>query len=268
MANLGVALVSAGDRVIVVDADMRRPTLHEIFGRPNVVGLSDLLSDGRNGGHGESAIPLQETGFDNLRLLSAGRSPIDPTTLLASPCLLTLLASLKEQADIILIDSAPILEAPDAKLIAGLVDATLLVASVGVTKHLSVRRAKEALLENSSANLLGTVVNRVKRKDDHYYYSTYARDGRQRRRRIWRRSDTRDYLTPGEAAQILGISKAMCRQWCRSGRLPATREWLWWRIDRDGFEQALRDTWGIELQYERGSEQVDDEASSGKDETT
>jgi len=78
------------------------------------------------------SVPLQETGFDNLYLLSAGRPPADPTALLTSPRLLALLESLREQGDVILIDSPPVLGPPDATVLATLAEGTILVVSAGL----------------------------------------------------------------------------------------------------------------------------------------
>jgi succinoglycan biosynthesis transport protein ExoP len=255
VANLAVALASGGSRVIVVDSDMRRPALHELLRQTNIIGLSEMLSGMGDGDIEPAAIPLQDTSFENLRLLSAGRLAADPTALLTSSRLPALLASLKDEADIVLIDSPPILEAPDARLVATLVEGTILVASAGNTRMEAVQRAKEELLAHEGVNLLGIVVNRVKQRKD-YYYSTYVRGGRQKGPKSRGQDDSKGWLTPGEAAEVLGISKSMTREWCKNGRLPATRKWLSWRIDWDGFAQMLEDTWDVKSRPRRAGKKV------------
>jgi capsular exopolysaccharide synthesis family protein len=245
VANLAIALAAEGNCVIVVDCDMRRPALHELFGQMNVVGLSEVLRGVYDAGDAPAVIPLQETDFENLRLLSAGRPPADPTALLTSARLPALLADLESQADVVLVDSPPVLKVPDARRVATLVEGTVLVASAGVTRRESVQRAKKELLAQEGINLLGIVINRVKREGD--YYSHYARGTGRSRVKRWRRNGDREWLKPGEAAEILGISKSMSREWCKNGQLPATRKWLWWRVDRGKFAQMLKDTWDIDL---------------------
>ena len=250
-ANLAVALAASGNRVIAVDIDMRRPALHELFNQMNVIGLSEILSSMDDGEGLKPPIPLQKTDFENLRLLSAGRPPADPTALLTSSRLPALLAYLKDQADIVLIDSPPALETPDARLVATMAEGAILVASDGVTRRELVQRAKDELLAKD-VNLLGIVVNRVKRKDD--YYSSPIRSGKHREAKSWGQNGTKGWLTPKEVAEVLGISKSMTREWCKSGRLPAAKKGLWWRVDRDKFAQMLEDTWDVKLGPRRASE--------------
>jgi succinoglycan biosynthesis transport protein ExoP len=244
VANLAVALASAGNRVIAIDTDMRRATLHECFDLLNVAGLSDVLAGQRGDAEEPPAVPLQETELDNLRVLSAGRSPIDPIALLTSSRFPALLESLKDQADIILLDSPPVLGLPEATVLATLVEGTILVLSAGLTKRESARQAKDRLLAQRGVNLLGVVVNRVKR-DSSYYYSS-PRHSRRRGRAKWIKQDgTGKRMTVGEVSQWLGISKSMTREWCKSGRLPAIKKGLWWRVDRNKFKHMLEDTWEI-----------------------
>lgn len=243
LVNLAIVLTSAGNRVIVVDADMRRPTLHALFDRPNVVGLADVLTDRQDGGGEDTfSVPLQETGFDNLYLLSAGRPPADPTALLTSPRFSKLLVFLKDHGDVILLDSPPVLTTPDATVIATQVDGTILVGSVGFTKRELVRQARDQLLAQQSVNLLGLTVNRAKLDGSYSYYGPDRKDNR-----LKKKVDSDDaFLTLGEAAARLGISKDQARRWCKSGRLPAVRKWLlWWRVDPVEIKRMLEDTWEI-----------------------
>lgn len=246
LANLAVVLASAGNHVIAVDADMRRPSLHELFDRPNVTGLADVLSDYEVDGENSLSVPLQETDFDNLYLLSAGRPAADPGTLLTSPRFPAVLESLRGRGDLILIDSPPVLGPPDATVLATLVEGTILVVSVGFTRRELVRQARDRLLAQQGVNLLGLTINRAKLNGSYSYYSSDRGSEEPRRRR---RKGDEAWLTLSEAAARLGIGKDQTRRWCKSGRLPAVRKWLlWWRIDPDEIERMLEDTWEIKVE--------------------
>jgi succinoglycan biosynthesis transport protein ExoP len=238
LAHLALVLASAGDRVIVVDADMRKPSLHEIFDRPNVRGLADVLSNDERDAEDSLPVPLQETEFDNVYLLSAGRPPADPATLLTSSRLPSLVESLRGRGDVILIDSPPVLGPPDATVLATLAEGTVLVVSAGLTKREVLQQAKDRLLGQQGVNLLGLTVNRVKLDGSYYYSSSDRGDGESKRRK---RSGDEAWITLGEAAERLGVGKDVARRWCKNGRLPAARKVLWWRVDRDGLERIISD---------------------------
>ena len=238
LANLAVVLASAGNRVIVVDADMRRPSLHELFDQPNVTGLAEILNSRQVGDDNTLSAPLQETGFDNLYLLSAGRPPKDPGTLLTSPRFPALLEFLKDQGDVILVDSPPVLGPPDATVLATMVEGTILVASVGLTRRELIQQAKDRLYAQRGVNLLGITVNRA-RLDGSYYDSDRGSE------ELMPEGERGDgaWLTLSDAAVRLGISKDQAQRWCKSGRLPATKKWLlWWRVEADKLERMLEDT--------------------------
>jgi len=236
LANLAVAWASAGQRVIAVDADMRKPSLHELFDCPNVTGLADVLSGQGVEGGDFLSVPLQETGLDNLRLLSSGRPPGDPAALLTSPRFPALLESLSDQADIVLVDSPPVLGPPDATILSTLVEGTILVVSTGLTRYEWIQRAGDRLTAQRGVNLLGVVVNRVKFRRSYYDYRP-APESRHPKRRS--RGSERAWLTPGEAAERLGVSEDQARRWCKSGRLSAVRHGLAWQVDRDALERML-----------------------------
>jgi succinoglycan biosynthesis transport protein ExoP len=238
LAHLALVLASAGNRVVAVDADMRKPSLHEIFDRPNITGLADVLSNAEGDEEGFLPALLQDTDFDNVYLLSAGRPPADPAALLTSPRLPALLDSLTDRGDVILIDSPPVLGPPDAAVLATLVEGTILVASAGFTKRELIQQARDRLLVQQGVNLLGLTVNRAKLDGRHYRPSP----GRRSRKPKWgKRKDDKPWLGLGEAAERLGISRRRVRRWCRSGRLPAARKVLWWQVERDGLERMIED---------------------------
>jgi capsular exopolysaccharide synthesis family protein len=153
LANLSVILAEGGRKVILVDGDLRRPELHEVFGVPNSTGLSDLLQ--QDGELGE--LPLQATVADSLSLLTSGQPPQNPSVLLGAKQTEKVIHALTEQADLVLFNAPPVLAVTDASLLASQVDGTLLVIRAGGTQREHVQRAK-TLLEKVNARLIGAVL--------------------------------------------------------------------------------------------------------------
>jgi non-specific protein-tyrosine kinase len=151
LANLGVISAQGGKRVILVDADLRRPKLHEVFGVSNERGLATALVDE------SAALPIFDTEIANLRVVPAGPTPTNPADLLASERMDAIIAQLKEQADVVLFDAAPLIAVTDGALLATKVDGVLLVARAGHTKREFVERAKDVLAK-VNANLVGSVL--------------------------------------------------------------------------------------------------------------
>lgn len=235
LAHLAIALTAAGYRVIAVDVDLRRPSLHEFFEMPNVVGLADLLGGPR--AERRPAEVLQATGIENLWLLPAGRAAIEPTLLVGSRRFQAVLEELRRYADVVLLDSPPVLGPPEATLLASMADAALLVVDDGITRHAAARKARDRLMGQEGVCLLGVVFNRVRSASYGYPYGYYGSSGRNGRPR--RRHRQRPYLTVAEAADRLGVSRETVRYWCRTGRLPATRFGLWWRIRPQDVERLI-----------------------------
>ena len=151
LSNLAVSIAQAGRRVILVDGDLRHPRLHELFGLDNRQGLTTVVSQA--GGD----IPLQESGVNGLRVLAAGPLPDIPADLIASPAVETLIATLREQADIVLFDAPPVVTVTDAAVLASKVDGVLLVINAGRTRREYAQRAK-ALLAQVHARVVGAVL--------------------------------------------------------------------------------------------------------------
>jgi capsular exopolysaccharide synthesis family protein len=173
LANLAVAIAQAGKKVILVDCDLRRPSLHGFFNARNTPGFTDMMRDDAL----MQKPPLQETGVANLFLLSSGTIPPNPAELIASRKMNQVIAALQDQADVVLFDAPPIIAVTDAALLATKVDATLLVISAGKTKRDHAKKAK-ALLEKVNAHLIGTVLNNVKGETSLYqYYSNEEKAG-------------------------------------------------------------------------------------------
>jgi capsular exopolysaccharide synthesis family protein len=153
---------------VLVDCDLRRPSLHQIFGARSTVGFTDMMRDDAL----MAKPPLQATAVTGLTLLTSGTLPPNPSELLASRRMGELIAALQGQADVILFDAPPIVAVTDAAVLASKVDAVLLVISAGRTKRDHARKAK-ALLEKVNARLVGTVLNNVKGESSLYqYYSS------------------------------------------------------------------------------------------------
>ena len=154
LANLGVAFARAGQQVALVCCDLRRPSLHEFFGLTNDVGFTSVLL-----GKVPLTAALQEVPEqDRLYVLASGPLPPNPSELLASRRAREVLASLRVEADIVLIDSPPVLPVSDALVIAGLVDLTVLVCAAGRTSAKEATRAIEALAQVDAA-LAGVILN-------------------------------------------------------------------------------------------------------------
>ena len=155
VANLGVALAESGSRVLLVDADLRRPGLHRVFDLPLTPGLSNaLLAE-------ETDPTVLETGVAGLSVLSAGDPPPSPGEFVASSRLQRLLSQLRSTFDYVLLDTAPVTLVADAAVLAPSVDGVILVVSAGKTKRDLVRRAREQL-EVVGARVLGVVLNNAR----------------------------------------------------------------------------------------------------------
>lgn len=156
LANLAVAFARAGHSVTVICCDLRRPRIHEFFGLPNDIGFTSLLL-------GEASLvdalqPVPEER--NLAVLSAGPPPPNPSELLSTGRAREVITSIEKSADLVLIDSPPVLPVSDALIVSGMVDATLLVASVKSSSRRELHRAIE-ILRQLDAPLIGTVLNNL-----------------------------------------------------------------------------------------------------------
>ncbi len=169
-AHLAAAIASAGESVIIVDTDLRRPTQHLFFGVPNSFGLTGvLLSEVDSPEAG-----LIETGVKGLRVLPSGPLPPNPSELLTSANMRGLVEKLGAMADYVIFDSPPLFAVTDASILASETDGTILVLDVGHTRSEALRRASKAL-EQAGARRLGVVLNKAKRKAaGAYQYGYYG----------------------------------------------------------------------------------------------
>lgn len=167
-SNLAHVIAEAGRRVILVDADLRRPSLHRIFGLDRTDGLTGMLvrSEELNG-HGNQA-----TELPNLTLVASGPTPPRPADLLASTRLRDVIGHFTHESDLVVIDSPPILAVTDAAIISTATDGVVLVVDPARSKRRDLVRAREAV-EAVGGRILGVVINRLTKQGSGYYYYYY-----------------------------------------------------------------------------------------------
>jgi capsular exopolysaccharide synthesis family protein len=154
LANIAVTMAQGERRTILVDADLRRPCLHEMFGSANDQGLTNMIVE-------EAALddpPLAAAGVDNLWLLPSGPLPPNPADILGSRKMEQVIAALKARADIVLFDAPPVVAVTDAAVLGTKVDGVLLVVCAGRTRREHAQQAKE-LLERVHVRIVGAVLN-------------------------------------------------------------------------------------------------------------
>ncbi len=182
-ANLAVVMAQSGKRVVLVDSDLRRPVQHKYFGLSDQRGLTTALMDGQ----APVEEYLQATEIDNLRVMSSGPLAPNPAELLGSQRMAQVLDELKQHADILILDSPPVMVVTDPVLLARQVDGTLLVVDAGNTRRAVLARALDAL-RAANARLLGVALNRISTSRSGYYSYAYqytyyyAGDGQRKKR--------------------------------------------------------------------------------------
>lgn len=163
-ANLAIVYAQQGKRVLLIDADLRKPTMHYTFRLDNLRGLSNLLV-------GEVTLEeaVNSTDIDTLDVMTCGPIPPNPSELLGSRKMETLLREAKLSYDLVVFDTPPVLAVTDAQILANLVDGSVLVVRSGKTEIEPAQKAKEALAP-AKAKLLGVVLNDREKKASNYYY--------------------------------------------------------------------------------------------------
>jgi succinoglycan biosynthesis transport protein ExoP len=169
-ANLATAMARDGKRVILIDADLRSPSVHRLLGAPLSPGLSEVLA-----GMATLDAVLQPTEIENLRIISAGSIPPNPAELLSSRAFEEVIEQLDQRADVLIFDTPPCVPVIDPALVAGRMDAVILVLQVGETRRGSVKQTIE-LLRQTRTRVLGVVFNQVRPHARGYYYSHYDYD--------------------------------------------------------------------------------------------
>jgi capsular exopolysaccharide synthesis family protein len=167
-ANLGVVFAQQGKKVLLVDGDLRKPTVHYTFKLDNRIGLSTVLV-------GDKMLEeaVKETDVHNLNILTCGPIPPNPSELLGSNSMKQIVQLAQETYDVIIFDTPPVLAVTDAQILANICDGSIIVARSEQTEYEAVQKAKE-LLEPAHAKLLGIVLNDVpqKKSNTYYYYGS------------------------------------------------------------------------------------------------
>lgn len=166
LANIAVSMAQAGRKVLILDCDLRKPVQHSAF-RLTGKGLTNALAEGM-----PVTSLIQETDIKNLRVVTSGPIPPNPSELLGTSQMQQILNSLKEQCDVLLIDAPPVVAVTDASVLAARTDGVILVVNSGTTRPEMVQKAKDLLIK-AHGDILGVVLNRVEidaDQADYYYY--------------------------------------------------------------------------------------------------
>jgi len=166
IANTAVALAQSGKRVILIDCDLRKPVQHQIFNKKNR-GLTNILAE-----EVHAYRFIQDTQVENLRLLTSGPIPPNPSELLGSTKMQELIDYLKTQADYVIFDTPPVIAASDACVLASKADGVILVISSGTIRPEMAQKAKDLLIK-AKGNLVGVILNRIEIEDELAYYYYY-----------------------------------------------------------------------------------------------
>ena len=167
-SNLAIAMAQSGQRTLIIDADFRRPSQHQIFGIDKKVGLSGVLA-----GSQTLAGAIRRTFTESLHIMTCGHDVANPSELLGSDEFRDILTSLAGMYDRIIIDAPPVMSVTDACILAAITDVTMLVLRANLSTRRGARAAHDALLR-IGANILGVVVNDVSSKNGNYAYYGYS----------------------------------------------------------------------------------------------
>nr|WP_318509307.1 CpsD/CapB family tyrosine-protein kinase [Bacillus sp. T3] len=163
-ANLAITFAQQGKRVLMVDADMRKPTVHYTFQVQNIYGLTNVLT---------KTVPFEHaicvSDVENLEILTSGPIPPNPAELLASKAMLDFITTIERQYDMVIFDSPPVLAVADAQILANLCEGIIMVVSSGKTEIDAAAKAKE-MLAGAKGKVLGAVLNNKKLEKSNYYY--------------------------------------------------------------------------------------------------
>lgn len=172
-SNLAVVTAQAGKKTIIVDGDLRKPTVHRVFQVSNLIGVTNVLLK-----EFELSDAIQKSSIQHLDVLTSGPIPPNPADVVGSEAMRTLIASLTSQYELVIIDSPPILSVTDVRLLARAVDGLLFVVGSGIVKRQALTKAQEAL-QLSGTRILGSVINKKKlsKMEQKNYYYEYGENG-------------------------------------------------------------------------------------------
>ena len=172
-ANLAVTLAQSGQRVTLVDADLRRPSQHKVFGLSNTTGLMTILMDVNV----NLSDVLQSTEVENLRVMTVGPTPPNPSEMLGSKRMGYLIEALQHETDVVVFDSPPLLAVTDAAVLGARLDGVVMVVNAGRTRRVHLRHGQE-ILDTVGAHVIGVVLNRLPMRNDSYYQHYYSDDSK------------------------------------------------------------------------------------------
>ncbi|HHU91294.1 MAG TPA: CpsD/CapB family tyrosine-protein kinase [Clostridiaceae bacterium] len=180
IANLAVILAQGGNKVLLIDTDLRKPMLHKVFLLLNDRGLTNLLTLQK-----DAMSFIQHDVVKNLDILTSGRIPPNPSELLSSNAMKSFLENVKNKYDIVLMDSPPVGGITDASIISTYADGTILVVKSGKTEIDAVKIARE-ILDNVNANIIGVVLNHLDKKavGNNYYPYYYYNDDEEKTKKL------------------------------------------------------------------------------------
>lgn len=165
--NLAISMAKSGLKILLVDADLRKPMLAKHLGSLNSVGLTNVIS---GFAHLEDAV--NATNIEGFYFISCGPKPPNPAEMIASTRFSDFLKSVKEQFDMVIIDTPPLGSVIDCAVVAAQTDGAIIVIKANSVEHWNARRVVEQL-EKANAKILGVVLNRVSRNDYRSYYHNY-----------------------------------------------------------------------------------------------
>jgi len=166
-SNLGVVIAQTGQKVLIIDCDLRKPAQHNNFNLNNTIGLTNCLVSNL-----ELSRAIQRTEAERLDVLTSGPIPPNPAELIGSNKMVALINAARDAYDIVLVDSPPAVSVTDASLLAAMVDGVLLVVKTASTKIEMVHETK-SILDNANAKIIGVVLNKVDVNSNNYYYHYY-----------------------------------------------------------------------------------------------
>lgn len=161
-ANYAVTLAQSGKKVLIIDCDLRRPNIHRMFALPNINGLTNVLIR-----ENQLEKCIKYTKVEDLFVLVAGPIPPNPSEMLESNRMKEIITTVRENFDVIILDSPPVLPVSDALIISNLADGTIVNVAVGITEKDLFKRTIDSL-ENVGSNIIGTVVNKASTNDKRY----------------------------------------------------------------------------------------------------
>lgn len=256
-ANMALTFAKSGLRTIVLDVDLRRGDLHEIFRLPNVYGISDIILD-REPLEDILQDAILDSGYENLALMTSGRLNTDPAALLSRARFPHLIYLLKKQFDMIVMDSAPTIAGVDPIFLAEVSDGVVIVVSARRTTMTGLKRTLTSLREGQDVNILGVVFNRVRLQVTSKYSNTYYQQvpgmksaklsqellnpgkGFSLRAGVIENKQGERFYSVAACALRLGVKEKTVREWCRSGYLKSERRLLTRWIRESAIEDLLK----------------------------